>query len=97
MAQFTGLIVGMVDDQSIFVYGINKMPNPSNNCKNKITAYMRVNIEDHVDPLTGEVNDTSLAEDACWSLEPTLEDTPEIYFELAHIVAIEYERKTLPR
>ena len=33
--------------------------------KHAIMRYMGEEIEDYVDPLTGEVNTTSLAEDAC--------------------------------
>jgi len=62
----------------------------------KIRQYMRKNIADHVDQLTGEVNDTSLAEDAFWALDPESKeaDVPKKYFECAHDVASEHEIKT---
>jgi len=62
----------------------------------KIRQYMRKNIEDHIDPLTGEVNSTSLAEDTFWTLEPDSnnEEAPEKYFECAFEVAEQHEIRT---
>lgn len=59
-----------------------------------IIKYMRKNVEDSVDQMTGEVNDTRLAEDACWALEPDKIDIPDLYFDCAHFVANEHEIKT---
>ena len=61
----------------------------------EIIKYMNANIADHVDPLTGEVNATALAEDACWHFDDCDgDDVPEEYFEYAHEVATRYEIKT---
>ncbi len=61
----------------------------------KIRQYMHKNVEDHVDPLTGEVNNTSLAEDAFWALEPGNNgDIPEKYFECAIEIAERHEIAT---
>ena len=51
-----------------------------------IKTYMLVNVEEHRDPITDEINTTNLAEDAYWALEPSSsinQEIPEIYFELA--------------
>jgi hypothetical protein len=61
----------------------------------KIRNYMNANIQDHVEVLTGEVNSTTLAEDAFWALEPDNEgEIPEEYWETAHEVSDAYERET---
>lgn len=52
-----------------------------------VKQYMRRNVEDHVDPLTGEISFTALAEDAFWALENGDGEVPEEYFELAWEVA----------
>lgn len=63
----------------------------------EIKRYMIANISDHVDPLTGEVNATSLAEDACdhFNAYETGYEIPDEIFEISEIVATEYERITL--
>jgi len=67
----------------------------------KIRQYMLHNVTDHVDPLTGEVNNTSLAEDACchfndYEGEEGYEKTeiPEKYFECAFEIGEQYEIQT---
>jgi hypothetical protein len=57
----------------------------------KIRQYMRQEIEDHRDPVTGEVCPTGLAEDACQHFDdygpgPDFE-IPEVYFECAHEIS----------
>jgi len=60
-----------------------------------IVKYMQHNITDHIDPLTGEVNDTSLAEDACQHFDDYIGDEiPEKYFDYSLEVAERYEIKT---
>lgn len=64
----------------------------------KIRNYMSLNIQDHVEALTGEVNSTTLAEDAFWALEPGNDgEIPEEYWEIAHKVSNAYEKETLPK
>jgi len=49
-----------------------------------VRRYMREVIEDHRDPLTGEVSLSTLAEDACQHVDGyENDDIPERYFELA--------------
>lgn len=61
----------------------------------KIRQYMLSCVEEHVDPLTGEVNDTYLAEDACQHFNDYEgDDIPEKYFECAHEIASQHEIKT---
>ena len=61
----------------------------------KIRQYMRNNVTDHVDPLTGEVNATGLAEDTFWALEPDNNgEIPESYFECAEEIAERHEIAT---
>lgn len=56
---------------------------------------MLQNVTDHVDPLTGEVNNTSLAEDAFWHFEPNNQgDIPEKYFDCAFEIAERHEIRT---
>lgn len=60
----------------------------------EIKRYMRQEIADHIDPLTGEVNMTSLAEDAQMHFDIPLnseleEDTFEWAFEISEV----YEKK----
>jgi len=64
--------------------------------RTQICIYMNENITDHVDPLTGEVNNTSLAEDACTHFNAFIneDDIPNIYFDLAFRIADQYEIKT---
>jgi predicted ester cyclase len=59
------------------------------------------NVTDHVDPLTGEVNETTLAEDACQhfdgyivSMTGERDFIPDKYFDLACIIAEQHEIKT---
>ena len=61
-----------------------------------IMTYMNQNVNDHVDPLTGEVNHTLLAEDACQHFNDYIgeDEIPEKYFEYAIEVADRYEIKT---
>ena len=61
-----------------------------------LSRYMNANVRDHVDPLTGEVNATGLAEDAFWHFHPGPDDIeiPDIYFDLAERIATAYEIKT---
>ena len=60
-----------------------------------ILKYMAANIEDHVDPLTGEVNYTSLAEDACDHFNDyDGNDVPRKYFEYSFSIGEQYEIKT---
>jgi len=63
------------------------------NLEDKVKSYMRANVGDHVDPLTDEVDTTSLAEDAwCNSKLGTSKVViPEEWFDWAHEVGIEYE------
>jgi len=69
----------------------------------QIRKYMLANVKDHVDPLTGEVNNTSLAEDAFWHFEPNNQgDVPEKYFDCAFEIGERHEiatgvKTTLPR
>jgi hypothetical protein len=61
----------------------------------KIRQYMLRNVEDNVDPLTGEVNSTKLAEDAFWALEPENQgEIPQKYFDCACEIGTQYEIKT---
>lgn len=61
----------------------------------KICKYMQAEIEDHVDPLTGEVNCTSLAEDACSHFDGYEgSEIPEKFFEIANRVGDAHEIKT---
>lgn len=63
--------------------------------KIQVRTYMLDNIEDHVDILTGEVNATALAEDACSHFEAWIgDDVPERFFDLAETVATQHEIKT---
>ena len=58
---------------------------------------MQANIEDHVDPLTGEVNATSLAEDCYTHYHPedqSENEIPDVYFDTAQKIATAYEIKT---
>jgi len=60
-----------------------------------IRLYMDANIQDHVDPLTGEVNATSLSEDACTHFDCfDGDEIPDKLFTLAQITATRYEIKT---
>ena len=61
-----------------------------------ICKYMNENIQDHVDPKTGEVNDTSLAEDACSHFNDyeSEDNIPGRYFDLAFKVGTKYELKS---
>jgi hypothetical protein len=66
----------------------------------EIRRYMQDNITDHIDPLTGEVNDTGLAEDALWFFlcpgeGEILNSLVDLAFDLAHEVAAKYEQDTL--
>jgi len=60
-------------------------------------TYMREVVEDHRDPQTDEINDTTLAEDACQHFDgygPAPEyEIPEKYFEWAFLIAEEVEAK----
>ena len=56
-----------------------------------IMRYMQAEILDHVDPRTGEVNDTGLAEDAADHFGDEVDDR---YFSFAFIVAERYEIKS---
>lgn len=62
-----------------------------------ILRYMRNNVQDHVDRRTDEVNATTLAEDACSHFNDYIveEDNriPDEYFDLAHVVAVEEEKR----
>jgi hypothetical protein len=51
----------------------------------EIKRYMRQEVQDHIDPLTGEGNPTTLAEDACSHFDGYgyYWEIPEEYFELA--------------
>lgn len=64
----------------------------------KVRQYMLHNILDHVDPLTGEVNATGLAEDAAQHFnsygKPPDYEIPEVYFEWAEDIATAHEVKT---
>jgi hypothetical protein len=61
----------------------------------KVRQYMTANVADHVDPITGEVNTTTLAEDAfdCFEKD-SADDIPEKYFELAALIGERHEIKT---
>jgi len=62
----------------------------------KVRTYMFQNVADHVDSLTGEVNATTLAEDAFFHFHPDPADVdiPDSYFEWAEEIAIAHEYKT---
>lgn len=61
----------------------------------KIRLYMLHNVTDHIDPLTGEVNATSLAEDAFWHFEPNNDaEIPEKYFDCSADIANQTEATT---
>ena len=68
----------------------------------KIRAYMFDEIQDHVDPLTGEVNITTLAEDACQHFNGYEHDKhthendaiPEKFFDIAFQVGERHEIRT---
>lgn len=64
--------------------------------RTQICVYMNENIGDHVDPHTGEVNDTTLAEDACTHFDAFIQEDeiPEIYFDLSERISTQYEIKT---
>jgi len=64
--------------------------------RTQICVYMNENIGDHVDPRTGEVNATTLAEDACTHFDAFVneDEIPEIYFDLSERIASQYEIKT---
>ena len=57
----------------------------------KYITYMNNNVKDHVDPLTGEVDATGLAEDAAWHFGTEPDDD---VFEWAFEVAERYEIRT---
>jgi hypothetical protein len=58
----------------------------------KISRWMYRHVSEHVDPITGEVNCTQLAEAACEEFQGYEHDTiPEHYFEMAFAEAKEYE------
>lgn len=59
-------------------------------------TYMKENVADHIDFLTGEVNATHLAEDAAWHFGEGNqgEDIDEDYFDLADTIAEWYEVST---
>jgi hypothetical protein len=62
----------------------------------QIRNYMVANVDYHVDWKTNEVNFTTLAEDACDALngyEKDGESIPEIYFDIAILVAAEKEEE----
>lgn len=61
----------------------------------KIRTYMRSIVSEHVDPRTGEVNLTELAEDTCNDLNLWVndEDIPEDLFEVAFEVADDYQKE----
>jgi hypothetical protein len=61
----------------------------------QVVRYMRQNVEDSVDNQTGEVNATSLAEDAAHGLGQSdwLDDDTHPIFDIAVDVADEYERR----
>ena len=51
---------------------------------NKIKSIMNMIARDHIDPFTGEVNCTGLAEEACHIMDAySNNDIPEIFFEVA--------------
>lgn len=57
----------------------------------KIRQYMRQELEDHRDPITDEINETTLAEDACRHFDeygpPPDYEIPEKYFEFAYEIS----------
>lgn len=56
---------------------------------------MEAEIADHVDPVTGEVNTTSLAEDACDHFDGyENNDIPEKFFDMAALVGERHEINT---
>ncbi len=60
-----------------------------------VKKYMLAEILDHVDPLTGEVNATGLAEDACSHFDGYVNnDVPNKFFDLAELIAERHEIKT---
>jgi hypothetical protein len=62
----------------------------------KVRTYMFRNVADHVDPLTGEVNATALAEDAFFHFHPNPADVdiPDDYFLWAEDIATAHEYTT---
>lgn len=63
--------------------------------KTKVFQYMNENINDHIDSITGEVNYTTLAEDAWEHFHPGIEIEDEsVYFKWSFVVGDRYERKT---
>jgi len=62
--------------------------------KGKVLSFMREVVAEHIDPLTGEVNMTRLAEDAAWEFEGAedwLDDPEHWIWEMAAQVAEIYE------
>ena len=61
-----------------------------------IQTLMTKNVEDFVDPLTGEVNSTLLAEWACSEVDGYDSDgeIPDKFFDWAYVVGERYEIKT---
>jgi hypothetical protein len=56
---------------------------------------MLAEVGDHVDPLTGEVNATGLAEDACSHFDGYEgNNIPDKFFDLAELIAERHEIKT---
>ncbi len=52
--------------------------------KIQIKKVMRTLVRNHIDPFTGEVNCTGLAEETCHMMDAyDKDDIPEIFFELA--------------
>lgn len=50
----------------------------------KIKKMMQMLARNHIDPMTGEINCTGLAEEACYMLNAyDGDDIPEIFFDLA--------------
>lgn len=63
--------------------------------KNAIKKYMREQVEEDVDYVTGEVNYTNLALWACTHFDDFEGDeVPEEYYDLAVEVGVWYEKKT---
>jgi hypothetical protein len=61
--------------------------------KREVKQYMRQELSDHIDKLTGEINCTSLVEDAWWHFHPEPEaiDIDEYWFDWAQEIEIAYE------
>ena len=67
-------------------------PRYHNKMHRKIANWMTENLNYHIDPITGEINRTGLAEEACQALDGYVQEgVPEYYFEISHEISACYE------